>query len=370
MVKKFITLLIFIVFIWLIWSYSGRNTPIPLPKSYISVISEINPADSLNQNILGIQPFMEVSDYFNQNAFQEKVRQYLVSANYKGFLKEENSLIVYPENIGTWLILLGEKHEIMGNKTFETAKSFLMYSNIFDFMLGYFKTGKDRDKKASAIFRMKAKAMLHTYQSTFSTLAKETKTHIVAGSIVLPGPKVVEGQIYIELNAPLYNCSFVFGPDGKIVGDPILKSILTAGEKEMLTAGDPGAIPVFDLPIGKTAVLIGDDSWNLSSSQQLSDADVIISPSFFDPEYSRLTGIDTNSENDFEFMDTTLLAKSEQLTNFAQQEYYPETAIFFEVYLHGDLWDFYSEGLPTVRYKGKKLPLIPAGLGGVWALNL
>lgn len=370
MVKKFITLFIFIVFVWLIWSYSGRNTPIPFPKSYISVVSEINPADSLKQNIIGVQPFMEVSDYFNQNAFQEKVRQYLVAANYKGFLKEENSLIVYPENIGTWLILLGEKHEIMGNKTFETAKSFLMFSNIFDFMLGYFKTGEDQDKKTSAIFRMKAKAMLNTYQSTFSTLALETKTHIVAGSIILPGPKVAGGQIHIELNAPLYNCSFVFGPDGKVVGDPIIKSVLTEGERAVLTAGRPEAIQVFELPIGKTSVLIGDDSWNLSAGKQIPDVDVIISPSFFDPEYSRVSNLDVNTENNFEFVDTVQQVSTNPQLNFADPDSYPETAIVFEVYLHGDLWDFYSEGLPTARYKGKKLPLIPAGLGGVWSLNL
>ncbi len=65
------------------------------------------------------------------------------------------------------------------------------------------------------VYQMKAWQMAYKYQSIFSRLAKEYRVSIVAGSIVLPNPKVIEGNI-TPTDGPLRNVSFYFHSDGRV----------------------------------------------------------------------------------------------------------------------------------------------------------
>lgn len=376
MIRKFITLFILAVFVWLIWSFSGRNTPLKEPKSYLSVVEEINPSDSLSRNIVGIQPYMEVSDYFNQIIFKSKIRQYLTAASGNEFIRK-NTLVIYPEYIGTWLLLLGEKHNIAEKGTFKEAMNTMMYSNAFDFFLGYLKTGKETNKKISSIFRMKAKSMLQAYYDTFSELSLETKSYILAGSIVLPKPRVVDGEIYLEMNGPLYNASFLFGPDGKVVGNPILKAFLNSTEESYTSAGDPKDSQVFNLSVGNTSIMLCNDSWHSQTYQNAinASADIILvcSSSIGNQTMnSKWNGYDgkVRPEN-LDLEDIGKLTKLEawKKYSFPTQINNTEVRIGLNVFFRGDLWDFGLVGQPIVFSNNSILPVTPAGKAGVWSLN-
>lgn len=75
---------------------------------------------------------MEVSDYFNQIIFKDKIRLYLLAANSNALIKKK-TLVVFPENIGTWLAIIGEKHGLSEQKDMQKAMNTLVYSNAFDF---------------------------------------------------------------------------------------------------------------------------------------------------------------------------------------------------------------------------------------------
>jgi predicted amidohydrolase len=274
-------LFILLVAAWFIWAYLGRNTSLDSPADFISIIQEINPSDSLHRNVVGIQPYMEVRDYFSQEIFRQKMRLYLSSAQKKGFLKE-NTVVLLPEYLGTWLVLEGEKHIISEKSTLVEALTTMVFSNPLGFATAFFKTGDETDKAASAIFRMKAAEMADSYHKTFSELSKEFKTYLVAGSIILPEPSLLNGKIQINPKGPLFNVSFVFDPNGNIIGEPILKAFPIESENPFLTAGSIQKIPVFELPFAKTSILICADSWYPEAYQNTinQEAELILVPSF------------------------------------------------------------------------------------------
>lgn len=369
MIRKFTTLFIFAVFVWLIWSFSGRNTPLQESNSYLSVVEEVNPSDSLSNNILAIQPYMEVSDYFNQDIYKSKIRQYLVAASTKDFI-DKNTLIIYPENVGTWLVLVGEKHSISEMKSLKKVMSTLALSNAFDFFLGFLKTGDEINTESSAIFRMKAKAMLEAYYMTFSEISEETGAYIIAGSIVLPAPSVVDGKIYVELNGPLYNASFLFGPDGNVIGEPILKpfpdsTIDVDSEK-------PRKPQVFELPFGKTSVAICKDSWHSQSYTNisgLSSGTVLVSSFCTGEHFAPSNEIEAAMESNSKNTDNLVKLESEKKHYLSSSTRNIKSNVAFNVFLHGDLWDLDLTGQPHAMLNNRLHPITHAEKGGVWSLN-
>ena len=244
MIKGLISFLIFLLFCWLIWAYSGRNQPNPNPKSHLSIVEKLSTSDTSDRMLIGIQPYMEVQDYFYQATFKEKLSNYLHEAKNQGVLSKQ-SVVIFPEYVGTWLVLEGEKRAISKEKTLTDAMTLMVLSNFFEFGIFYFQHQGEKDKAAAALFRMKSRKMAKSYYLTFSELAKEFKTTLVAGSIILPEPRVVNGELEIDPLGKLYNASFVFSPDGKIIGKPILKTFPIESEQDFLTSASAEELPVF-----------------------------------------------------------------------------------------------------------------------------
>ncbi len=374
--RHLISLFILLLFIWLIWSYSGRNMPLEEANAHISVVQEINPSDSLDRNVIGIQPYMEVADYFSQVKFKEKLRLYLVEADKKEFLRKK-TIVLFPEYIGTWLVLEGEKHVLADKETMKAALTTMVISNFFDFSLAYLKTSKEADRAASAIFRMKAKSMANSYYLTFSELAKASKIHLAAGSIILPDPTVADGIIYVNPKGPLYNAAFVFGPDGKVIGDPILKAFPIESEIPFLTAGIPGEISTFDLPFAKTSVLICADSWYPDAYQSAinQQAELILVPSFctgggaMDILWKGYSGNPEPAGTDKN--DINKLTEREAWEKYALPGQIQKTRAQagLNVFLRGNLWDLGADGQPMAIFQNKLLQLTPADSAGIWSLN-
>lgn len=376
MIKRSLSFLTLVIFIWLIWSYSGRNLPVAPPNPYLSVIEEINPSDSLDRNIVAIQPYMLPEDYFNESKFNEKIRQYTSAAKQSGFLRNKTT-ILFPEHFASPLVLLGEKHSLAEKESWKEVKSTFIWSNLFDFFLGYIKTGKTEDRPISAIFRMKAKVMASVYQNSFSDLAIETNSYIIAGSIVLPGPYVKNGEIFIEPNKDLYNVSFVFSPEGEILGDPIIKSHLTSTEANFLSEPTTQTVQNFQLPFARTSILISEDSWFPESYQQIliHQPDLILVPSFCignNRMDSPWEGKNLNSLPSFVLTsDVNKITERDAWSKYSIEEKIKSTnsRIGVNVFFKGDFWEFGSDGQPTFLFNGMTLESRKAEKAGIWSLN-
>lgn len=376
MIKKLISFLIFLLFCWLVWAYSGRNQPYPIPQSHLSVVQKISTNDSSDRRLIGIQPYMEVKDYFYQSTFKEKLNLYLSEARAKGYLNTK-SVVLFPEYLGTWLVLQGEKQTIAAEKTLTGAMTLMVTSNLFEFGIFYFQHHQEKDKAAAAIFRMKSRKMAKSYFQTFSELAKEFKITIVAGSIILPEPRVINGELEIDPTGRLFNASFVFGPDGKIIGKPILKAFPIESEQDFLTAASASEVPVFELPIGKTSVLVCADSWYAEAYQNAkrNQAELILVPSYctgentMDKLWQGYSGYEETLGTDLS--DIGKITEQAAWEKYALPGQIGKTAAAYgmNVFLRGELWDLGTDGQPFVISEGKLLEIKPAEKAGIWALN-
>ncbi|SIN83478.1 carbon-nitrogen hydrolase family protein [Algoriphagus halophilus] len=376
MIKRSFSFLTLLIFIWLIWSYEGRNLPLDPPEPYISVIQEINPNDSLERNIIGIQPYMVPSDYFSPERFKLKIRQYIQAASAKGFIRK-NTVILFPEYIGTWLFMIREKHALAEKQTLKEAISTLIFSNVFDYFLGYIKTGDESDKSISAILRMKSRQMAQVYYDTFSELSKETQTHIVAGSIILPGPYVSDEGLSVENQKELYNVSFVFGPDGKILGAPIFETYPNTEELKFITEPELKSVQTFQFPFSKASVIISEDSWYSAPFKQVDSEspDLVLVPSYQlgDGSMEKLwKGYHRRPSPEFvNESDTSQLTNREAYYKYGLPRHLQNTSpsVGLSVFLRGEFWELGTDGQPLAIVNDSSLQVSPAEKAGIWSLN-
>jgi predicted amidohydrolase len=249
-------------------------------------LSDLRSEVALNQgtpgehgNLLGIQPQLFANDYRSPAALRIKLAAYLQQARSEGLLNDK-TVVVLPEHIGTWLVASGEKNEIYTAASVSEAMLWLAASNPLQLLKALF-AAKGQDRLADALFRMKAEQMARDYQNLFGGLAKEYGVTLVAGSIVLPEPRIEDGQL-LPGSGPLYNVSQVFGSDGQPIGQPQRKVVPIVDEQGFTAAAQADQLTVVDTPAGRLGVLVCADSWFPQNYQALAkgQVDLLAVPAF------------------------------------------------------------------------------------------
>ncbi|MBV6826409.1 carbon-nitrogen hydrolase family protein [Pseudomonas sp. PD9R] len=240
-------------------------------------VDQGKPAD--RGNLLGIQPELFPTDYQSPERLHRKLAAYLQKARDQGLLSEK-TVVVLPEHVGTWLMVAGEKDELYQATTFKEAMNWLAVSNPVKFLRAII-SAKGESRLDDAHLRMKAKGMAKDYQALFGGLAKEFHVTLVAGSIVLPDPSVIDGTLKIGSGA-LYNSSVVFGQDGLPIGQPQRQMYPMFEKKIAFKANGELTLNVVDTPAGRLGVLIGSDSWYPNNYRKLDNqgAQLVAVPAF------------------------------------------------------------------------------------------
>ncbi|RON81751.1 carbon-nitrogen hydrolase family protein [Pseudomonas fluorescens] len=228
-------------------------------------VDQGTPAD--RGNLLGIQPELFPTDYQSTERLHRKLAAYLQQAQDQGLLNDK-TVVVLPENVGTWLLLSGEKDELYQAPTLAEAMNWLAASNPLLFARAWL-SANGSDRLNDAYLRMKAKAMAKDYQALFGGLAKEFHVTLVAGSIVLPEPSIRDGQLKPGSGA-LFNSSVVFGRDGVPLGQPQRQMHPVFDQRDVIQASEQ-TINVVDTPAGRLGVLIGSDSWYPDNYRKLDE---------------------------------------------------------------------------------------------------
>ena len=274
----FITAIVLTVVLYFTWACTGKLTGSGAGYQGKVDIEEFG-VDSGRGNIVSIQPYMLPGDYVSEQSFCNTLDNYLKKAQKKGWLKK-NTIVSFPEYLGTWLVVAGEKKGVFEAKTVNAAMQTMVLSNLFSFIPEYFRA-KANDKSAAALFRMKSKQMASIYNEAFSSLARLYSVTIVAGSIVLPEPEIKDGVLSVH-DGNLYNVSVVYRPDGKAEDKLIKKAFPVAHELAFTCKAEAEDIPVYNTPAGKMAVLICADSWYAPCYKNASaqNVDFVIVPSY------------------------------------------------------------------------------------------
>jgi hypothetical protein len=299
--------------------------------------------DTGRGNLLGIQPFMLPVDYASPHKLLNKLNGYFSAAQAKGWLNEK-TIVVLPEYLGTWLVAAGEKPGIYSAATVHSAMRILALNHPLQVSRAY-RASKEPDRIAAALFRMKSQAMAQAYQFVFASLAKQYETTVVAGSILLPEPEVVEG-VLIPGGGPLQNISAVFYPDGAISPHLSRKIYPTNAERPFITGASIDQLPVFETRAGRLGVLVCADSWYPDAYQRLREQkiELLAVPSFLSSgiwkqPWGGYNG--ASAPEDVSRSDVGQITEGEAWRKYALAGRIAQSGARagINVFLHGVLWD-------------------------------
>lgn len=364
-----------ILLAWALWIPAGRSPEWANSDSHLDVQEELATDNACKRNIVAIQPYMVPSDYLTERHFTEKMKAYFEAARQKGYLREQ-TVVVLPEYLGTWLVLENEKEWAADVAKLNHAMAIMISSNPVDFLKSFVRSKTEDDRLAAAIFRMKATRMARSYARVFKQLAKEYQVTINAGSILLPGPSVEGDQIRIDLSQPLYNSSFFFGADGSIYPAVVKKSFPTSDELPFVKASPMSDLPVFDLPIGRTAALVCADSWYPESYAQTKalGAEVVLVNSFcskpgaMSKSWNGYDGAPAPADVDLSVVGQ--ITEEEAWIRYALPGRLKDSGAStgVNVFLRGELWDLGTDGQPFLIRNGQRLAVTNGRTAGIWSL--
>ncbi len=267
--KKFLsiftTLVLLLTGLYFLWSTLGR-TPAPINVQLNLDSSFAVNANSGKGNVIGINAYMVTDDYSSKDHFFSKLDGYLTVCKQKNWLNAK-TVVIFPEYIGTWLVVEGEKQSALSAPGINTALRGFVLSNFFTYIRSWFMSPDSaQDKVKHSVFATKGQRMAYIYSRVFTELAKKYGITIIAGSILLQNPEV-RGNRIIPHNGSLENIAAVFNPDGSIQNKLSRKAFPIQDELPFIKKCEPADLPVYSLPIGKTAVMICADSWYPESYQ-------------------------------------------------------------------------------------------------------
>lgn len=232
-------------------------------KTWNEVTIQTNGTDRKYGNLVGIQLVLKPEDYVKEEWWKERIEETLIKGKSSGIF-DRKTIVIFPEHLGSGLVFLNEKSKFLNSDSLSDA----------------LKTKGDNFTLNDLILS-KAEMMAEVYVRTFSSLAKDYNVPILGGTIVLPNPKIVKGNLVLDLAGPLYNVAIPFSADGKLMEPIVKKSILSEEELKVYAAGETNQDRIWIVPGWKVAVFIGQEVFESSIYDRLTGKaiDGLISPS-------------------------------------------------------------------------------------------
>jgi hypothetical protein len=207
-----------------------------------------------NGNLIAIQPYVTPQNYSTGFNFLVTLRLYMEQIK-KDSLIKKNTVVVFPEHIGTPLFACNEKENIYTRSTIKSAMNTMVLSNFFTWAPLYLSTDSVNDKKIHSILSMKSVRMADLYNQCFSSLAKEFNVTIIAGSIVLPQPYINDSGQLKSGKGSLYNTFVTYGPDGKALPELSMDIFSPQGRNTSTKSDNIKNLPFFKTPAGGVSLI-------------------------------------------------------------------------------------------------------------------
>lgn len=230
-------------------------------------------------NVVGIEPVMEPLDYATADRFRNKIAGYLDAAKDQGWIAE-NTIVLLPEHLATWLVATDQGSRVYSEENATLPLMRLLLNHPLEVIKSLF-IFDDADPWAASLFRSRAGILSRNIEQVFGGLAKEYGITLVAGSAALMTAGIYdEGLSYGH--GPVFNASFVFGPNGKPIEDAVRKSHPIPAERGFTTPFPAKAQPVFEGAGRKYSVLICADSWfnDTFDTARAAKSNLVLVPAF------------------------------------------------------------------------------------------
>ncbi len=368
-IKWFLLACTFLLLTFFIW----KNTGNAKEDAYANYTHPSQALQSFGikstRNVVGIQPYLEAKNYASALSFQNQLALCLSQAKQQNWL-QEGTVVVFPEYIGSWLVACHEKEAVYQNAGLNKAMGLIALNNLGTFVSRYLDASEGSDKLKYALFSMKSAEMAQLYQSVFSTLARDFKVCIVAGSIVLEEPSIDHKGLLKTAKGNLYNTSLVFDTHGNIM-QPLVKKIFPVNSEKIFTAcGSAATTPIFQTKAGKMGLLICADSWYPEAYKNLAGrCDFVAVPSLGGADsiwtapwngYNGFAAPADVDKNDYQ-----KLTEGEAWAKYSMGTRAVAAGIpqGINVFFNGKLWDMNPEGRVLVLHN-KQLTVLPPSKQG------
>jgi predicted amidohydrolase len=342
--------------IWIAWPFGERSEAgAPVELFLRGERSFGTPSD--RGNVVAIQPFMVPADYASADRFSAKLGGYLAAAEDRGYLGPK-TVVVLPEHLATWLVAIDESDRVYRASSAQAA---LIHAAIGAplrfawFYLGATSAQPERE----ALFRLKGPRMAEVYQRTFAALALRHRVDLVAGSIVLPAPRIEGGRL-IAGDGPLFNVSATFDATGALRSPLVMKAFPVKDEQTFLSAAPVEALPVYPTPAGRLAVLICADSWFPESYRRLAalGAELVVVPAYLDRDGAfgdRWPGYNGwDAPTDVDPRDVGAIDEGAAWKRYALLGRIGGAQAGVTVFLRGQLWDLGADGHTLLIRDGER----------------
>jgi|LSQX01.3.fsa_nt_gb predicted amidohydrolase len=232
--------------------------------------------------LVAVQMHLDINDFWTRDAFEAKMHQ-LMDRVAAGIDPDIPTLVAFPEDVGLLLVAQGMEAHLKEADSIDAALEAAIKAELLS-------SAKEQSLNelhwVPALLLQRSRIIAETYFEVFSGLAQKYGVYIVAGSLVLPPYALSDGQVQWQagpLEDRVYNTSYFFGPDGKVIGKQD-KVFLIDLEKEgglHLDAGDLDSLRVFDTPLGRVGIAICFDAFHEEVIDELSrqGAEILVQPS-------------------------------------------------------------------------------------------
>ncbi|RLE71335.1 MAG: hypothetical protein DRJ45_03905 [Thermoprotei archaeon] len=221
--------------------------------------------------LIAIQYRFDLNDYFSKKTFFDRIDDLMIKVDEKVSV-DRKTLIVFPEDIGTMLIFVGE--DLTGINSIKDAATMLIkkyFPKILLYRLRY------RIGWANSLFLYKARNIFETYINVFSKISRRYDTYIIAGSLLLPrlnGREILDPYIY--------NTSIIFNYSGKIIGVQRKVHLISLEKRDLeVSPASLEEISIIDTEFGKIGLAICYDAFFDDVVEKLVEmgAEIVVQPS-------------------------------------------------------------------------------------------
>ncbi|NLJ86014.1 MAG: carbon-nitrogen hydrolase family protein [Firmicutes bacterium] len=222
-------------------------------------------------NLVCVQQKLDIMDYSSPASFYSRLQGYLQKV---AAVAEPgcSTLVAFPEDTGTPLIFSGYGHLLGSEQSLAAAVQRLIRARFMPVVAWKLLR---RTGWSQAIALERAGFLRKHYIDVFSRLAREFGYYIVGGSILLPDSGT--------RSADIYNVSYLFGPDGNIIGSQKKVNLIELeGEQGLgLAGGELGELAVYDTEIGRIGIAICFDAFHETVLDKLRQqgTDILVQPS-------------------------------------------------------------------------------------------
>lgn len=188
-------------------------------------------------DLYAVQPFMEWTDYVTEEAFFHKISGYFVEASKTR--RTQDAVIVFPEDIATFLLLLNDGESLAGAHTMDEA--FLQIGRRhLPALLGTMLKFRTFSLK-EAFFVASAPKVWAVWHRTMCHLARLHQMTVVAGTALLPRNRFgYQSPQFAARDRHVYNLGITISPEGVVVAETAKVNLVPT--QEDLLALSPGSI--------------------------------------------------------------------------------------------------------------------------------